>query len=167
MVNDQVYGLFLDQHYATAVAEIEQGNAALRNMDPMGDDYQTDDTGGFWGEIRKKAAKVGEAVDLQHRISRMKSRLSGMIENLLKMIAVFILNTVLLPLGFLWFLVRLFRLFTGSDSLRNLERIVMAKMGGQAPAAAGGGAESEAVYPARDGDDLKIDKESKNVETDQ
>ena len=166
MVNDQVYNLFLDQHYSRAVTEMEQGNVALRNMDPMSDDYQAKDPEGFWAEIRKKAEQVGEAVDLQHRINRMKTRLAGMVENLLKMIAVFILNTVLLPIGFLWFLARMFKMFTGSDSMHSLERLVMAKMSGQQPVAAAGSV-SEAVHPGRDGDETEVDEEHKDIKTDQ
>ncbi len=167
VVNDQIYNLFLDQHYTTAVSGIEQGNVALRSMDPLSDDYRSKDPDGFWGEIRKKAEKIGAIVDLQHRISRMKSRLAGMIENLLKMIAVFILNTVLLPIGFLWLLVRLFRLFTGGDSLHNLERLVMAKMAGGEPVTVAAAAGSETVQPGRDGDEAEIDEEHKNVKTDE
>ena len=53
------------------------------------------------------------------------------------------------------------------DYWQNLERFVMAKMSGQVPVEATAGAASEAVHPTRDGHELKVDKEGKDIESDQ
>ncbi len=166
LVNNQVYQLFLDPHYSSAVVGIEQGNVALRNMDPLADAPGSKEADGFWAEVRKKAEQAGEAINLQHRISRMQSRLSGMIENLLKMIAVFILNTVILPIAFLWLLVRLFRVITGSESLHQIEQLLMMKIDGRGSVTESGVVGSEAVHPARDSEQTEVDKKHKDIETD-
>jgi len=165
LVNDQVYQLFLDKPYSSAVAGIEQGTVALRNMDPMADAPGSKEADGFWAEVRKKAEQAGETINLQHRISRMKSRLSGMIENLLQMIAVFILNTVILPIAFLWLLVRLFRVVTGSESLHQIEQLLLMKIDGRGSATESG-VMSEAVHPARDSEQAEVDKKHKDIESD-
>jgi len=166
LANDQVYNLFLDKHYAAAVTGIETGNVALSNMDPLSDERGGQETEGFWQEMRRKVEQASEAVDLQHRISRMKSRLSGMIENLLKMIAVFVLNTVLLPIGFLWLLARLFQVLTASDSLHSLEQLLMTRIAGPVPTPPAGMA-SEPVHPARDDEQPEVDKKNEDVKSDQ
>lgn len=167
MVNEQVYRLFLDQHYTTAVAGIEQGNVALRHMSPVAGNLDSNTADSFWSEIRKKAAQVGEVADLQQRINRMKSRLTGMIENLLQMIAVFIMNTIILPIGFLWLLARLFRMITGSDSLQRLEHLLLTKISGDSPPVVPAGGSSEAVHPGRDRENIEINKKDEGVEADQ
>lgn len=167
MLNEQVYGLFLDQHYTTAVVGIEQGNTALRNMDPLSDNLESKKTEGLWEEIKRGAGKVGGFADLQHRISRMKSRMTGMIENLLKMIAVFILNTVILPVGFLWLIARFFRMLTSSDALYRLERSLLARIEGEGSYASSAGVVSETGHPGRNSQDAEVDEENKNVKTDQ
>ena len=166
LANDQVYRLFLDKHYAAAVSGIETGNVALSNMDPLSDERGGRESEGFWQEMRRKVEQASEAVDLQHRIARMKSRLSGMIENLLQMIAVFVLNTVLLPIGFLWLLARLFRVLTASDSLQGLENMLVAKMAGAATNLPPGMV-SETVHPPRDNNQSEVDKQDKDVKSDQ
>lgn len=166
LANDQVYKLFLDQHYASAVVGIEQGNVALRNMDPLADAPGSKEPEGFWAEVKKKAEQAGEAINLQHRISRMKSRLSGMIENLLKMIAVFTLNTVILPIAFLWLLARLFRVVTGSGSLHQLEQMLRMKIYGHKAEDTSEVLLSEAVHPGRDSEQAEVDKKHKDIETD-
>ena len=90
-----------------------------------------------------------------------------MVENLLQMIAVFILNTVLLPIGFLWLMVRLFRLVSGSDSLHNLERVMLTRVAGPGAAVVAAGGGSEAVHPGGDGEQPEVDEKNKNVESDQ
>jgi hypothetical protein len=166
LANNQIYGLFLDPHYSAAVVGLEQGNVALRNMDPLAEAPGSKEADGFWAEVRKKAEQAGEAINLQHRVSRMKSRLSGMIENLLKMIAVFMLNTVILPIAFLWLLARLFRAVTGSESLHQLEKVLKLRMIGQNPEIESAGMVSESVHPARDSEQPEVDKKYKDIETD-
>lgn len=165
LINEQVYGLFLDKHYATAVAGIEQGNAALRGMDPTAEDSMQLEDEGFWANLRNKAGKVVDIVDLKDRVNRMKDRLTGMIENLLKMIAVFLLNTVLLPIGFLWMLIRLFRLVTGDDSLRRMERVLVQNIAGRGESTAMSPSKSETLHPGGDRHDTEVDEKNKNIET--
>ncbi|PLY03808.1 MAG: hypothetical protein C0623_00205 [Desulfuromonas sp.] len=163
-VNEEIYALFLDQHYTSAVNEIEHGNAALRKMDPMEHGSSDRKTDGIWDGVKKKAEQVGEMIDLQHRISRMKTRLTGMIENLLKMIAVFTLNTVVLPIGLLWLLAKLFRSITGSDSLLQIEQILTRRIAGTGPAES---VSSEYVDPGGDGQDVKVDEKNEDIKADQ
>ncbi len=164
LVNEQAYGLFLDRHYVSAVEGVEQGNAALRSMDPTAPGAVPGQGEGFWSDLRKRAGRVIDVVDLQNRVNRMKARLSGMIENMLKMIAVFLLNTVLLPVGFLWLLVRPFRMVSGGGSAERLEQLLLRRIvGGAAPATLA----SETVHPGGDGQDAEIDEKDENVKSDQ
>ena len=167
MVNEQVYSLFLNQHYTEAVSSLEQGNAALRNMNPLTDDMRGKSQNGIWEGLKKNAEKVGEIIDLQHRISRMKSRLSSMIENLLKMIAIFVLNTVILPIGFLWLLARLYHAMTAGHSLQKLEQALISRIAGERSPVVTPEKRSEAVHPGGDGENVEIDKKNENIETDQ
>jgi hypothetical protein len=165
LANDQVYRLFLEKHYTEAVSGIEQGNVALKNMDPLSDERGRV-TEGFWNEMQKKVEQAKEAVNLQHRISRMKSRMAGMVENLLQMIAVFILSTVLLPIGFLWLMVRLFRLVSASDSLLNLERVLINRITGSGVSKVAAGAGSETVHPGRNGEQPEVDEKDEDIKSD-
>lgn len=108
-LNDSLYEQFLAQHYTAAVGDFEQGNAMLERLGGSAAAGAGQEQGGFWGQLRDAARNLPDVSELQQQIETLKSRFGAMVEQLLTMIAVFLLSAVLLPLAFLWLMLRLSR----------------------------------------------------------
>jgi len=113
-INDALYARFLAGHYDAAIGEFEQGNKLLESLDPLPESTAASGKAGIFDQVKVQAQRLQAVTDLRRQFEALKVRFSEMIEQLLTMIAVFLLNTVLLPLAFLWLLSRLSRrLFAG------------------------------------------------------
>lgn len=116
-INDALYARFLAGHYDQAIGEFEQGNKLLESLDPLPEGRVASGKTGIFDQVKEQAQRLQAVTDLRRQFDALKLRFSEMIEQLLTMIAVFLLNSVLLPLAFLWFLSRLSRrLFAGLTS---------------------------------------------------
>ena len=118
IANDGVYQLFLEPRYANSTEVIENaGNdiRALSERDPepevAGDDeYFFSSIVGSMGRVMRDTA---DGLDLSDRVKRITERARDMVEHLIQLAVVFILQTGLLPIAFLWLFLqgakRLFR----------------------------------------------------------
>jgi len=113
-VNDTLYARFLAGHYDEAIGEFEQGNRLLEGLDPMPEGAAASGKTGIFDQVKEQAQRLQAVTDIRRQVEALKVRFAEMIEQLLTMIAVFLLNSLLLPLAFLWVLSRLARrLFAG------------------------------------------------------
>jgi len=108
-MNDQLYARFLDTRYVAAMGEFEQGNALLQTMNPVPDVTAALGDTSFIDRFRANAQRLSDAANLQRQLDVLKTRFNRMIEQLLTMIVVFLLNSVLLPIAFLWLIMALGR----------------------------------------------------------
>jgi hypothetical protein len=114
IVNEQVYQLFLNQQYVEAMDGLQQGKQTLSEFTSLSDRQGSSTETGFIASLKATALQFQAATDLRQQIERLSEKLGAMVRDLLSMIVIFLLNTVLLPLTFIWGLYKLFgRMTTG------------------------------------------------------
>lgn len=113
IANDALYTLFLESRYVessevivTAGEEIE---AIGQPTPPAGTEQETGGGfgSGFFGTVGQAVSKTREALDLGEKVERIKVRAAQMIEHLIQLSVVFILQTGVLPIVFLWLLLQM------------------------------------------------------------
>lgn len=111
--SDLIYQLFLEPVYASASAEIGQTQSELSRLHEQAsaesEEGQSDGLLGWWG-------RTSDQFRLSERIERYQALFARLTENVVQLVAVFVLQTILLPLLFLWILLRLWRQLLSSIS---------------------------------------------------
>ena len=108
VLNEQVYQLFLDQQYVEAIDGLEQGKQTLTEFSPLSNRTELTAETGIMASLKGTARQLQEATSLRLQIERLSDRLGSMVKDLLAMIVIFLLNSILFPLAFLWILYKLF-----------------------------------------------------------
>lgn len=108
LATELAFTTFLDPAYSAASAEIEQTSQQLSRIHDSevesALEEQENATGlGRWWRQASESIRVGE------RLAAYQELFSRLAESVIQLIAVFMLQTVLLPLGFLWLLIRMWK----------------------------------------------------------
>jgi hypothetical protein len=115
IANDMLYQQFLEQRYEQSSEVISLAGRELEQLreEAAAKDVQMQGQGqGVLDSIANAWNRTVESVDLSGRLERMQEQASDVIEHLIQLSVVFILQTALLPVAFLWvFLEVLKRLF--------------------------------------------------------
>jgi hypothetical protein len=108
IANEAIYSIFLESRYQestqvieNAGAQIEQVNAAAATVPKVEE--------GILDSIGRTFNSTRQALDFQQRLSYITERASDVIEHLLQLSVVFIFQTGILPIAFLWLFLRLFQ----------------------------------------------------------
>lgn len=103
IANDLLYQQFLEQRYqqsteiiSVAGKELEQIGAEASTEDARDDDASMLDS------ITRAWSSTVDSIDLSGRLQRMQAQAADVIEHLIQLSVVFILQTALLPVAFLW-----------------------------------------------------------------
>ena len=108
LASDLVYQVFLDPVYTEASAELGRAQSELALLHEQARSDREEENGGglssWWGRTTDHL-RIGE------RISDYQALFARLAENVVQLVAVFVLQTILLPLIFLWALLRLWRQF--------------------------------------------------------
>jgi hypothetical protein len=103
IANDLIYQQFLHQRYASAATVISDASdeiSRIGDTEPPAGSEQGQ--GGLLGSLGKAMDNTRQALDLGDRVERIKVRAAQMIEHLIELSVVFVLQTAILPLAFLW-----------------------------------------------------------------
>lgn len=114
IANDLLYQQFLEQRYQQSSEIITEAGAELEQIKAEANMEQTKDSdAGMLDSITRVWSNTVDSIDLSARLKRMQSQAADVIEHLIQLSVVFILQTALLPVAFLWFFTqvikRLFR----------------------------------------------------------
>jgi hypothetical protein len=114
IANDLLYQQFLEERYQQSTEIITEAGRELEQIKAETQDeeaQQNDET--MLGSLARAWSSTVDSVDLSGRLERMQEQAAVVIEHLIQLSVVFILQTALLPVIFLWFFVqaikRLFR----------------------------------------------------------
>ncbi len=146
-INNQTYAYFLDDKYLTAKAEVEVGNQDLRALSRISaevDHVQKQQGGseeqgllarsrGFFNQVKASLSIKQWQQKMDEKFEAVKEKSSRMVRSFLELMTVFFLNTILLPVGFLWGLLQLLRVFSGSRILVDAEQRLTDKISKQGP----------------------------------
>lgn len=103
IANDMLYQQFLEKRYqqsteivTEAGRELEQIQAEVKADNPQGEDA------GMLDAITRAWSNTVDAMDLSGKLQRIKTRAAEVIEHLIQLSVVFVLQTAILPVAFLW-----------------------------------------------------------------
>ncbi|MEO5697314.1 MAG: hypothetical protein ABIQ60_09305 [Burkholderiaceae bacterium] len=99
LASESTYRLLLAGEYAAAQAEIKASEGA-------------DEPTPTESSLEKLKRIWSQSTDLGKRIDELKVKAAGLVEHLIRLAAVFVVQTILLPIFFLWLMFRVFRLAT-------------------------------------------------------
>ncbi|HSH29804.1 MAG TPA: hypothetical protein VK971_07850 [Thiohalobacter sp.] len=120
LAGEGVYGLFLQPRYAASTLELEQSTERIgRINESTRQRLEEEGTPGLLERAQRAYDSMVGSLDLETRTAELRATLARVSEHTIDLIVVFVLQTVILPLLFLWLLIRLVKglggwLWTGS-----------------------------------------------------
>jgi hypothetical protein len=103
IANDLLYQQFLEQRYQQSTEIVTE---AGQDLEQIGVEASMDDTrgedAGMLDSITRAWSSTVDSMDLSGRLKRMQARAAEVIEHLIQLSVVFVLQTALLPVAFLW-----------------------------------------------------------------
>ena len=114
IANDLLYQQFLEDRYQQSTEIITDAGRELEQLsEDANEENAVDDEVGMLHSITRAWSTTVDSIDLSGRLERMQVQAAQVIEHMLQLSVVFIVQTALLPVAFLWFFAqvvkRLFR----------------------------------------------------------
>jgi hypothetical protein len=114
IANDLLYQQFLEERYQQSTEIITDAGRELEQLsEDANAENEGDDEAGMLNSITRAWSSTVDSIDLSGRLQRMQAQAARVIEHIVQLSVVFILQTALLPVAFLWFFTqvvkRLFR----------------------------------------------------------
>ncbi|MDH3672948.1 MAG: hypothetical protein OES46_17615 [Gammaproteobacteria bacterium] len=112
LANDAVYEAFLADRYQASYAALEQTRDEIEALqEAEKGDADSNENSGMLGRLERWYDRASENFDVDARIAQYKDRFARASEHIIHLIVVFLLQTVVFPLLFLWLGIRLLRGF--------------------------------------------------------
>ena len=105
VINQGIYEVFLEPQYEQSKAELQQTTVELEETTKKPIDEE--EPAGFIERTKQLLDDASEAMNIDSQIAELKAIAADISESVLNMIVVFILQTLLFPLLFLWLMYRL------------------------------------------------------------
>ena len=109
IANETVYTLFLESRYEESTQVIENAGAQIEQATAAEREAEGEEETGFLESIGLSFDSARESLSFQQRLDRITERASDLIEHLLQLSVVFIFQTGVFPIAFLWIFLRLFQ----------------------------------------------------------
>ena len=112
IANDMLYQQFLEARYQQSTEIVtEAGRELERIQAEVKADNPQDEDAGMLDAITRAWSDTVDAMDLSGKLQRIKTRAAEVIEHLIQLSVVFVLQTALLPVAFLWLLTQVIKRF--------------------------------------------------------
>ena len=105
--NEALYKLFLESRYNESAQVIQVAGKELEEVEAQPSETTAEDEPGFMGSLTRAMESTAETLNFNRRLADMKERAAELIQHLIQLSVVFILQTGILPLVFLWAAIRL------------------------------------------------------------
>jgi len=116
IANEAIYHQFLESRYVESTQVIEAAGADIEAVNRPVVEEESEEDSSFFDSLGKAFDSTRETLNLRERLEVIKARTTELIENMIQLSVVFILQTGILPLVFLWLLIQLMkRAFRVSD----------------------------------------------------
>lgn len=110
IVNDLLYQQFLESRYQQSTQVITEAGKDLEQLSAESNTNQAEDpAAGMLDSIARAWSNTVDTVDLSGRLDRMQDRAGEVIEHMIQLSVVFILQTGLMPVAFLWIFLQVFK----------------------------------------------------------
>ncbi len=102
LLNDAIYQRFMQADYIAATQAIEQTQSELELITEQDESVET----GVLDSLRNWVDQTAAQIDLKRRVEQLRAKLATTTEQLLRLAALFVLQTVVLPVATLWILIK-------------------------------------------------------------
>ncbi len=123
IANDLLYQQFLESRYQQSTEVISEAGKELEQLSAQ---VSAEDVGsteaGMLDAIMGVWSNTVNSIDLSGRLERMQTRAAEVIEHLVQLSVVFILQTGVLPVAFLWFFLQIFKWLFKSIRLEDIQK---------------------------------------------
>ncbi|MCW8872855.1 MAG: hypothetical protein OQK01_09595 [Xanthomonadales bacterium] len=111
IANEALYHLFLESRYVESAEIIEAAGEQMESVAEQVDEGSAaaGTEPGLFESLGRSLSGAGEALDFSERLERMQARAAEVIEHLIQLSVVFVLQTGILPIAFLWVFLQLFK----------------------------------------------------------
>jgi hypothetical protein len=110
IANDLLYQQFLESRYLQSTEVITVAGGELEQLSEAANTEQSEDpAAGMLDSIARAWSNTVDTVDLSGRLDRMQGRAAELIEHMIQLSVVFILQTGLMPVAFLWVFLQVFK----------------------------------------------------------
>ena len=104
IANDMLFQQFLEQRYLQSTEVITEAGRELEQIRAeAGAEEARDGDDSMLDSLTRAWSNTVDSIDLSGRLERMQAQAAELIEHLIQLSVVFILQTALLPVAFLWF----------------------------------------------------------------
>jgi len=112
IANDLLYQQFLEQRYEQSTEIVTEAGRELEQIqaEVKADNPRDEDTG-MLDAITRAWSDTVDAMDLTGKLQRIKTRAAEVIEHLIQLSVVFVLQTAILPVAFLWLFTQVIKRF--------------------------------------------------------
>ncbi len=117
MGSNLVFDTFLANEQSAAVAALQATSAEIEQFAEQ-PQPEADPDLGFMERMSQKIDQTIESMNVGERLQRFKDSVSGASEHVVNLIVIFVLQTILLPLAFVWILLELLKSLIGGRSPR-------------------------------------------------
>lgn len=112
IANDVLYDLFLESRYIESTEIISSAGRDLEGIGQSEPEPQPEEKEGFFGSgilgsVGKAWQNTAASLDLMEKVDRIQAKATDLIEHLIQLSVVFILQTGILPIVFLWLFLQL------------------------------------------------------------
>ncbi len=107
IANEAVYEQFLESRYVESTQVIETAGSEIQQANQSAVELAEEGEGSLFDSWGRAIDSTRESLNLKERVAVIKARATEVVEHLIQLGVVFILQTGVLPLAFLWLLVHL------------------------------------------------------------
>lgn len=114
IANEALYDVFLEPRYLESTEVIETAGAEIEEVSARPIVEEDEDDVGLIETLERALMDTRDSLDIRNRVDQIQKRAADLVEHLVQLCVVFILQTGILPIAFLWTFLQLFkRLFRG------------------------------------------------------
>ena len=107
LISETIYDRFLNPHYEEATQTLTSINNELRKVDPTAEPEPPPSSESKLNELRRWMAEKKNLIDLRTRIEMLGEKLERFTTDTIRLMVVFILQTIIIPLSTFWVLLKL------------------------------------------------------------
>lgn len=114
IANEALYGLFLESRYQESAQVIETAGTQIEKVSARPLVEEPDEEASLFETLERALDSTRETLDIKRRVDYIKERAADVVEHMIQLSVVFILQTGILPIAFLWLFLQLLKqLFRG------------------------------------------------------
>jgi hypothetical protein len=109
IANEALYSLFLESRYQESTSIIETTGTEIEEISGRPVIEDSDEQAGLIETLERALDNTRETLDIRQRVEYITERAADLVEHLIQLCVVFILQTGILPIAFLWLFLQLLK----------------------------------------------------------